>query len=200
MNTKGYARLATIHKELNDFEQSKNNFSIALALDPNNQEYKDILKNAQSLFDDQRYERHESGEEVDSNWAKNYLKKQEKSKLLEDQSANEDAYKTNIAKGDMYQYGTASVEVNYEMAVGHYTKAMRTGNGLAKAVFEMGKLTLSGWGCKKDVDLACEYLREAAGLEPIVFNENGWEVANRGVEQVSLELRHLRVLISYLEV
>ncbi len=54
----------------------------------------------------------------------------------------------DVVKGHAYRDGSATVEVNYEMAAKHYAKAMAKGN--AEAFYNMGLLTAKGKGITKE--------------------------------------------------
>jgi len=54
----------------------------------------------------------------------------------------------DVTKGHEYRDGSATVEVNNEMAAKHYAKAMAKGN--AEAFYNMGLLTLKGKGITKE--------------------------------------------------
>ena len=55
---KGYARLGAIYKEFNELDLSKYNFSKALSLEPNNEEYKNSLADVKKLFNEQDRSEH----------------------------------------------------------------------------------------------------------------------------------------------
>jgi len=125
-------------------------------------EYKNSFDSVKQLDSEQRRLDHlhpnlfpRSIEEQNEDWQedciiRNNIKKNEVAGLIKE--ALERKYKLDppfkdVAKGNEYRDGSATVEVNYEMAAKHYAKAMAKGN--AEAFYNMGILTLKGKGITK---------------------------------------------------
>lgn len=153
----GYARLGSIYKEFNELSLSKENFSNALVLSPDNEDYKNSLANVSSILAAQERHEHLSQQLMPrSTNERNYELIEAMKKRLGSQASNLDLeeitklfYKMDpvlqdVFKAHEYRDGLNKEGPDYIMAAKYYAKAMMKGN--AEGYYNMALLAMDGKG------------------------------------------------------
>ena len=129
-------------------------FSKALTLEPANDEFKDLLARVNKSLNEQQNFRTmpRSVEQCEAERIKDYEKRTGQSginliKGTLDAYAKYDPGFLDVIKGIEYRDGSANEEINYEMAVKFFTRAMN--NGYCDALYHLADLTLQGKGYSK---------------------------------------------------
>ena len=195
--TKGYVQAADLALKLNELEKSEKYYQNALAIEFDNESYKNSLAFVRSKIGQQerleyldlRYLPLTTEENTNA-----VVKKLEEEQGLQfgDKEIDElkklaekiDPTKADVFLGHEYRDGSRKIKQSYEMAAKCYGKAANKNN--AEALYNLALLHMRGLGVKMDFQMGISLLKQAAKQPAFVLNK--FKIPNVGVKEAEHSL------------